>query len=367
MTLLIDAHLDLAWNALSFDRDLTDSIDRINAREQHVTDSRSRGNATVSLAEMRRGEIAVCLGTLIAHARPDIVPSEGHQRISLEYRSAEAAYACAQGQLAYYRLLEQAGHLRLLSTAGDLTSHWNSWTSSASDANDEDLPIGLILAMEGADAIVTPSQVEEWFRLGLRSVNLVHYGHNQYAAGTGESGPLTSQGIELLGELERWGMILDVTHLSDAGFFQALDLFHGPVLASHNNCRSLVPGQRQFSDEQLQSLIQRGAVIGVAMDNWMLVSGWQSGISPRSQATLDNVADHIDHICQIAGDHRHVAIGSDLDGGYGTEQCPIGLGSIADLQKMDERLQQRGYTPEEVRDIFHRNWLQFFKRHLPDS
>lgn len=367
VTLLIDAHLDLAWNALSFDRDLTDSIDQINAREQHMTDSPSRGNATVSLAEMRRGRIAACLGTLIVHARPDIVPRAGHSRISLEYRSPEAAYACAQGQLAYYRLLERSGHLRLLSTAGDLTSHWDGWTNSDSGANDEDLPIGLILAMEGADAIVSPHQVEEWFRLGLRAVNLVHYGHNQYAAGTGETGPLTSLGVELLGELGRWGMILDVTHLSDVGFFQALDLFDGTVMASHNNCRALVPGQRQFSDEQLQLLIQRDAVIGVAMDSWMLVSGWQRGISPRSLATLDHVADQIDHVCQIAGNHRHVAIGSDLDGGYGTEQCPVGLDSIADLQKMEERLQQRGYTPKEIRDIFHGNWLRLFKQHLPDS
>ena len=367
VTLLFDAHLDLAWNALSFDRDLTESIDQINAREQLLTDSPARGNATVSLPEMRRGNVAVCLGTLIVHARPDLVSRQVQQRISLEYRSPESAYAVAHGQLAYYRLLEQAGHLRLLSTARDLASHWGGWVSSLADENEKKQPIGLILAMEGADAIVAPSQVEEWFQLGLRAVNLVHYGHNQYAGGTGETGPLTPLGVELLGQLQRWGIILDATHLSDASFFQALDLFGGAVLASHNNCRALVPGQRQFSDEQLRLLIDRRAVIGVALDNWMLIPKWQTGTTRRDQVTLDHVADQIDHICQLAGSHRQVAIGSDLDGGFGAEQSPSGLETIADLQKIGERLQQRGYEPEKIQDIFHGNWLRFFNQHLPAS
>ncbi len=189
--------------------------------------------------------------------------------------------------------------------------------------------------MEGADPIVDVAHAAAWWDLGLRSVNLAHYGKSRYAVGTGDDGPLTADGVELLKEFEKLGMILDATHLSDTSFSQALDLFGGPVLASHNNCRALVPHQRQFSDEQIERLIDRGAVIGAALDAWMLAPAG-SGARPRAAVVgLEAVADHIDHICQLAGNARHAAIGSDLDGGFGTEQTPTGLDRISDLQKLD--------------------------------
>jgi membrane dipeptidase len=160
-------------------------------------------------------------------------------------------------------------------------------------------------------------------------------------------------------------MILDATHLSDTSFFQALDTFGGPVLASHNNCRALVPDGRQFSDEQIRRLIERGAVIGAVLDAWMLAPGWVKGQTTREVVALDAVADHIDHICQLAGNARYAAIGSDLDGGYGTEQVPVGLDRISDLQKLDAILSRRGYPPESIDAIFHGNWLRFFREHLP--
>jgi membrane dipeptidase len=267
--------------------------------------------------------------------------------------------------LAYYRLLEQAGELAMLRSADDLNSHWEEWISRGESAVDRVLPIGYVLAMEGADAIVVPSQAEFWFTLGLRVVGPVHYGHNQYAHGTGESGPLTTAGIALLREFERLGIILDATHLADEAFFQALDVFGGPVIASHQNCRALVPGCRQFSDEQLRLLISRDAVIGAAFDNWMIVPDWKTGVSPRSDATLAKLAEHVDRICQLAGTHRHVAIGTDLDGGYGTEQSPAEVETIADVQKFAAVLQRRGYPSEAIDAIFHGNWLRFLRTHLP--
>jgi membrane dipeptidase len=228
-------------------------------------------------------------------------------------------------------------------------------------------PIGYILAMEGADAIVTPSQAKAWFDLGLRVVGPVHYGHNQYAIGTGETGHLTDAGVALLREFERLGMIVDTTHLSDPSFFHALDEFGGPVIASHQNCRAVVPGDRQFSDEQLRRLIGRDAVIGVAFDNWMIVADWKTGVTPRPHATLAKIADNVDYICQLAGSHRHVAIGTDLDGGYGSEQSPIEVETIADVQKFADVLDGRGYTSSAIDDIFYGNWLRYFRQHLPRS
>jgi membrane dipeptidase len=165
--------------------------------------------------------------------------------------------------------------------------------------------------------------------------------------------------------MQRVGMILDVTHLSDESFLAALDRFDGPVMASHHNCRALVPGDRQLTDEQIRLLLQRGAVIGVAFDAWMLHSGWQIGGTNREVVDISAAADHIDHICQLAGNSDHAAIGSDLDGGFGTEQTPVGLDSIADLQKLVGILSGRGYKQGQIDAIFHGNWLRFFKQHLP--
>jgi hypothetical protein len=122
--------------------------------------------------------------------------------------------------------------------------------------------------------------------------------------------------------MERVGMILDVTHLSDQCFDEALDVYGGPVLASHHNCRALVPNQRQLTDEQIKRLVARGAVIGTALDAWMLHPGWVRGETRPEEAgvTLATVVDHIDRVCQLAGDDRHAAIGTDLDGGFGREQ-----------------------------------------------
>lgn len=368
MPLLIDAHLDLSWNALSYDRDLTQSATAINQIEQGMTDCAARGGATTGLPDMRRGGVAVCLGTMLARARPDLIAGKSQNRVSLDFRTPEAAYGIAHGQLAHYRVLQQQGHLRLLGNSRELKSHWQKWSDWKPSSDDTyAAPIGLILAMEGADPIVAPEQVEEWFQYGLRVVNPVHYGHNQYAVGTGESGPLTAAGVALLEEFERVGIIVDATHLSDPSFFHALEVYHGPVIASHQHCRALAPNDRQFTDEQLQLLIERDAVIGAAFDAWMVIPDWEKGKTPRSAVTLDHVVDHIDHICQLAGNHRHVAIGSDLDGGFGTSQVPEGIETIADLQKMAAVLDRRGYSTEAIDAIFHGNWLRFFNEHLPDE
>jgi membrane dipeptidase len=363
--LLFDSHLDLAWNAIAWKRDLRLGLAEINRAEDGMTDRLGRGRATVSLPAMREGRVAVCLGTMMAR-----VPYGTVRQVhgdSLDFPAHENAYAFAFGQLGYYHALRQAGLIRLLGTREDLASHIAAWETPDGPARE---PLGIILAMEGADAITTPEQAEHWFTLGLRCVSIVHYGCSAYAAGTGEEGPVTHDGRRLLAELRRLGYILDLTHLSDTSFFQVVDLFDGPVLASHQNCRALVSGQRQFSDEQIRIVLRRGGVLGVALDAWMLYDGWRRGttieeLTDRSVVTIDAVADHIDHICQLAGNSDQVAIGSDLDGGFGTEQTPTGLDSIADLQKLVAILANRGYSDPQIDSILYQNWQRFFEKHLP--
>jgi len=360
MRLIFDGHLDLSWNALSWDRDIALALDELNQLEQGLDDHPARGRATTTLPEMQCGGVAACQATLLARAKPGSRSHGSAGRLGLDFANQEIASATARGQLAYYELLERRGLVRMIRGVSELDAHWKSWTGDSRST-----AIGYILAMEGADPIVDIGHAAAWWELGLRSVNLAHYGKSRYAVGTGEDGPLTPDGVQLLKEFEELGMILDATHLSDTSFSQALDLFGGPVLASHNNCRALVPGPRQFSDEQIQRLIERGAVIGAALDAWMLFPGWIKGETAREVVGLEAVADNIDHVCQLAGNARHTAIGSDLDGGYGTEQTPTGLDRIRDLQKLDAILARRGYSTEAIDDIFHGNWLRFFRQHLP--
>jgi membrane dipeptidase len=354
--LVFDAHLDLAWNALDWNRDLLLPVDEIRGREQAagLTD-KGRGRNTVSFPALREGKVALFIATLLARLlRPNQIPAI--QR----YSSMEGAYAAAYGQLAYYRALEQRGVLRWIRDARTLTAHVRAW-----EANEEGgEPLGFILSMEGADSVLAPEQVAEWWEAGLRIIGPSHYGVSPYAHGTGTEGGLFPPGRPLLREMERVGMILDVTHLADASFDEALDVYGGPVLASHHNCRALVPNQRQLTDEQIKRLVARGAVIGTALDTWMLYPGWVRGETRPEEAgvTLERMIDHIDRVCQLAGNAGHAAIGTDLDGGFGREQSPVDLDTIADLQRVPDLLRRRGYDEDAVRGILYRNWVRFFEK-----
>jgi membrane dipeptidase len=162
--------------------------------------------------------------------------------------------------------------------------------------------------------------------------------------------------------MEKNEIILDLTHLSDPAFWEALDIFSGVVFASHSNCRALVPHQRQFSNEQIHAIIQRNGVIGAAFDNWMIRSGWERGAKDKPPVAMVHVVEHIDHVCQLAGDSGHAAIGSDLDGGFGREQSPSDLDTIADLQNLAEILSARGYSDADIESILYGNWLRLLRR-----
>ena len=359
--LIIDAHLDLGWCAVSFDRDLTRTVEEIRAAEAGMTDERGRGRNVLTLPELRRAGVGIAVGTLLARAGPEQKRQSGYKRTDLDFATPSIAYAAAHAQLAYYRLLERQGHVRILRTRGELDAHWDAYRAAP-----QTTPLGIILSMEGADPIVDVDQVREWWDVGLRAVGPAHYGRSHYAYGTGVEGPLSPAGVELLKRVQQVGMILDVTHLSDTSFWQAMELFHGPVLASHHNCRALVPGDRQLADEQIKALIDRDAVIGVALDAWMLHAGWVRGRTQPDVVGIEAAADHIDHVCQLAGGTKHSAIGSDLDGGFGYEQTPRDLKTITDLQKLADILLARKYTDADVDAIFHGNWIRFFRAALPE-
>ncbi|HMQ31580.1 MAG TPA: membrane dipeptidase [Chloroflexaceae bacterium] len=352
--LIVDAHLDLAWNALQWGRDLSRPAHSIRTMEGG-TPGKGRALGTVALPDLRRGRVALCFATVLARSTGAHVPH-------LDFPSPAQSNAVARGQLAYYRALERLGQARVVAGRADLDAHMSAWERWEDDPTGEPPPVGLVISMEGADPILDPGELAEWRALGLRVVGPAHYGPGRYAGGTGSEGPLTPLGRELLAEMGRQGSLLDVTHLADPAFWEALELFDGPVLASHNNCRALVPHQRQFSDEQLRAVIARDGVVGAALDTWMLHPGWIVGAPDNPPVPLERVVDHIDHVCQLAGSSRHAAIGSDLDGGFGREQTPHDLDTVADLQRLPELLARRGYAETDIAAIAHGNWLRLLRR-----
>ncbi len=361
--LIFDWHLDLAWNALEWTRDLKLTVNEIRQREVAAGyQGPGRGCNTVSLPALQQGCLAVVSATLLSRydkngVQLSFIPKSG-------YESAEASYAMAIGQLAYYQALERHGVVRILRDWPTFASHiaeWQRYVSSGLQGAAP--PVGFVISMEGADPILTPADAPSWWAQGLRIVSLSHYGTSRYSHGTGTPGPLLPPAFELLKQMEELGMILDVTHLADEAMDQVFDHFSGTILASHHNCRSLVDRQRQLRDTDIRKIVERGGVIGSACDNWMLDAGCGQGPgNVRRVATLSHVADHIDHVCQIAGSAKHSALGTDLDGGFGTEQSPIDLDTIADLQKLQDILSQRGYSAQDVENILHRNWFDLMQR-----
>lgn len=351
---IIDAHLDLSMNALEWNRDLRNTIREINEREQGMTDKPDRGKATVCFGELRKGDIGLVVATQIARYVAPGNPLPG-------WHSPEQAWAQTQGQLAWYRAMEQAGEMRQITDLTSLNEHVNLWQNDYDNSHE---PIGYILSLEGADSLVTVDYLEKAWEYGLRALGPAHYGPGRYANGTDSTGVMFAEGKALLKKMEELNIILDATHLCDDAFWQAMKYFKGHVWASHNNVRALVDHNRQFSDEQLRVLIERGAVIGGALDAWMMVPGWIRGKSSPGEmhCHLEVVIDHIDHICQLAGNALHVGIGSDLDGAYGREQSPYDLETIADLQKLIAMFHKRGYSGEDIENVMHGNWLRFLRR-----
>ena len=355
--LIIDSHLDLAWNALQWNRDLRCSVHTIRTQE-NWTSGKGRAMGTVALPELRRGRFALCFATTLAR-------STGNAVTNMDYPSYTQAYGVAQGQLAYYRMLEREGDVRVITNLTDLDSHiaeWETWDAANKSLTEDTPPLGFVFSMESADPIPSPDHLPEWWEAGVRVIGPAHYGPGRYAGGTSTELGLTTLGVALLPEMERLGILLDMTHLSDHAFWQSLELYNGPILASHNNCRALVPHQRQFSDEQLKAIFERNGVIGAAFDTWMLQPGWIIGESTNESVTLANVVDHIDYVCQLAGNSRHAAIGTDLDGGFGLEQAPSDMDTITDLQRLVGLLADRGYKDADIAAIMYGNWVRLLRQ-----
>jgi membrane dipeptidase len=349
---IFDAHLDLSMNALEWNRDLTWTVEDIRKSEIGMTDKPDRGLNTVSLDAMRKGNIGICVATQIARyvKKGSSLPG---------WNSPQQAWAQTQGQLEWYKEMEAIGEMKGITNLQEFETHLEQWKNSS-----EKVPIGYILSLEGADSMVTIDHLERAYESGLRAIGPAHYGPGTYAHGTDSVGGIGEKGKALLKKIMELGLILDATHLCDVSFWETMKIYEGPVWASHNNCRKFVNHNRQYADEQIQELVSRDAVIGIALDAWMMVPNWVRGEStPQSMdVSLKQMIDNIDHVCQLAGDSLHVGIGTDLDGAFGKEQTPYDLDTIADLQKVPHMLKEKGYLDADIENIMSQNFVDFIRR-----
>lgn len=350
--IVVDGHEDIAWNALALGRDVRRSAIEVRRLEEGTDIPRRYGLRMVGLPEWLSGKVAVVLGTLFA------APASRDSAEPCSYFTGEEAHGLAQAQLDFYhRLASECEQVTLVGTRAHLDAVLASWEDGAGR-------VGIVPLMEGADAIREPGEAEWWFEQGVRLVGLAWRTGSRYAGGDSAAGPLTDAGRRLLEVMAGLGMVLDVSHLAEESFFEALDRFEGRIVATHANPRARVPGPRQLSDEMIRRLADREGVIGVVAYNHFLRPGWLDG-DEKEKVTVDDVAAAIDHVCQLLGDVSHVGLGSDFDGGFGAEGAPAEMDTVADLGRVAPALRARGYGEEHIAAVMGGNWVRVLQETLP--
>ncbi|MEO0587263.1 MAG: membrane dipeptidase [Planctomycetota bacterium] len=373
--LIFDGHLDLAMMAIQYERDLLQTVGFHRKREVGV-DKDERGDAVVSFPEMRAGNVLLCVTTLLGRAKPWIAADRRLTRGSDDWPHPSMVHGIGHAMMAYYRWLERAGHAVVIETAEDYAKH-----VAAAQSSPDTTPIGMIITMEGADGVTAPDEIDHWHDAGLRTLNLAHFGRSFYAHGTPSNdasnthdvdGPLLSAADELFRGMERLGMPLDLSHLSDQSLAGAFARFGGQVYASHSGCRSIVGNnqgvhpQRNITDDHIRAIVERGGVVGIPLYNRFIEPDYDASLNAAG-CKVDRVVDHLRTICDIAGDTAHAAIGSDLDGGFGRDRVPHEIDTIADLPRIGEAMERAGFTAADAEAILGGNWLRFWGENLPSE
>lgn len=350
--IIVDAHQDIAFNAVCFDRDyLTPAL-----KKRRLEAELSLPGATLGLGESLLGRVAIIFATIFtAPRRRGSAPWE-----KVMYDDAPGAYQLACWQADYYqRLTDRSGAVRLIRSVGDLDQVLETWESDKTLRHRQQ---GLVLLMENADPIIEPRQLEEWYSRGLRIIGPA-WSASRYSGGTGQPGSLTDLGRELLVMMAAFSMILDVSHMAEEACFQALDVYEGPVIASHSNPRRFCNTDRHLSDTMIRRLAERDGVMGIVLFNKFLDDKWHAG-DRKALITLDHVVDAVDHVCQVTGSAAYVGLGSDFDGGFGVESIPAELDTVADLWQIPAKLRARGYADDDIGAIVGGNMLRKLREGL---
>lgn len=350
---IIDGHEDVAWNGLALGRDVRRSAWETRRLEASGPNPPRGGVCMVGLPEWLEGRVAVVIASVFLSPARRALGSWDSQ----VYRDADEAHRLAAQQVDFYHRLAEEEEIALVTSRTDLEAVWSSWEGDKPQ-------VGLVIAMEGADPIREPGEVEEWFARGVRMVGLAWAAGSRYAGGNRQPGPLTDEGRDLLAAMAEVGMVLDLSHLAEEAFWEAIDRYEGRVAVTHGNPRALVPGPRQLSDRMIRAVAERDGVIGIVPYNGFLKPGWARG-DGKEAATVHHVAAAVDHVCQVVGDAAHVGLGSDFDGGFGAESTPAGIETVADLQKVAPAISELGYADDEIAALMGENWLRLLTEALP--
>ena len=363
MSLIVDAHADIAWNMHKYGRDYTRSAKETRQLEAGSETIARNDDTLLGWHEYQSGQVAIIFSTL--YATPERW-SKGESKTQV-YKNFDEAHQLYREQLmTYHRMTDSTpDKFRLIASNRDLNlilEHWQNPTPSTSGH-----PVGMVVLMEGAEGIRDLSELDEWHELGVRLIGPAWVG-TRYCGGWNEPGPLTPDGRKLLSAMAEHNFVLDLSHMDEQAAVEALDIYRGPIVGTHANCKSLLPNvnsNRHFPDRIIEGIIERDGVVGIVPFNTYLKVGWVASKSDRAEVPLRMVVDHIDHVCQIAGDSLHVGIGSDFDGGFGLQSVPPEIETVADLQKLSPLLQSRGYNETDIANILGGNWIARLKRDLP--
>ena len=319
--MIVDAHLDIAWNAIAHGRGYLDE---------------PAPGFLVSQRSLARSGVGLVFATLYtAPAR-----AQRSMQTRFVYENAHEAHIMATAELNYYA----SCGLELIETRSELTRYIRSWKRGR---------VAAVLLMEGADPIEDPSHLGGWVDAGLRIIGPA-WGATRYCGGTGAPGGLTDLGVSLLKAMRRKNVILDLSHMADRSVKEAFEIWRGPIMASHSNARDLVPGDRQITDSTAREVAHRGGVLGISF--------YQHHLRPKGAATLLDVVRQALHLARAAGGPEHVGLGTDLDGGFGTKYAPFD-----ELEQIKElpRLLRKHFSSTQTEGIMGENWLDFLSRSLP--
>jgi membrane dipeptidase len=357
--IIVDAHQDIAYNAVVWNRDYARSAYLTRQLEKAVPAPQHRGIASTGLPQALLGRIGIVFGTLF------VAGAGSNTNFQPIYETPAQAYKLALKQWdIYQRLVEServGGRVMLIRTRAELKVVLATW---AAGTEFEDHRLGIVLAIENADSIPEPKAFEEWYERGVRSVGLAWYA-TRYSGGNSQPGPLTRLGHELLEVMESFHAILDLSHMAEEAYLQAIERYSGPLIASHSNPRKFCDTDRQLSDNMIRQLADRGGVIGIVPYNAFLQHHWVS-TDNKSRTSLEKVVTAIDYVCQLTGSARHVGIGSDFDSGFGAEAIPAEMDTSTDLLLIGPRLAHRGYNPEDISAILGGNFLRILEAALPE-
>jgi len=364
---IIDAHQDLAYSALTFSRDYRRAAEEIRRQEANSLTPQLNGEALLGWPDYQRGRVALVIGSLFVIPRRYAVGDFENQ----VFANPSQARAIMRAQVDFYERLcaENPDLFRLVKTRDDLKISLDAWQNGRQPTEEpETHPVGVMMAMEGAEGLGEPEEMEDWWLAGVRMAGPVWAG-TRFCGGTFEGDGFTTEGWRLLEVMGGLGMALDLAHMRTRPMLQALERFEGPLAVSHANVREILkddPKERHLTTEAIEAVVERDGVIGVLGYNAFLKPGWMRG-DPKFKVGLEWMVAHIDAICQIAGDARHVGLGSDFDGGFGRQEAPDGLESVADLHKLAALLRERGYNEDDIAAVLGSNWARFIERILPSG